>query len=77
MSIFMEVYKTKTVQIVGLGEKIKTAREADPRPLTTICDLMGMSTNNWYRIEKEAQSLPYETLQKIETVLGVNFGVIL
>jgi len=77
MSIFMEVYKTKTVQIVGLGEKIKAAREADHRALTTICELIDMSTKNWYAIEKESQSLPYETLQKIETVLGVNFGVIL
>ncbi|MCA2768841.1 MAG: helix-turn-helix transcriptional regulator [Microcystis sp. M152S2] len=71
----MEVVSSKVLIVKGLGEKIKLAREADPRPLTTICKIMNMSSNNWYRIEKEAQTLPLDTLRKIENVLGVDFGV--
>ena len=71
----MEVVSSKVLIVKGLGQKIKLAREADPRPLTTICKIMNMSSNNWYRIEKESQSLPLETLRKIENVLGVSFGV--
>jgi len=71
----MEVISSKVLIVTGLGQKIKTVREADPRPLTTICKIMNMSSNNWYRIEKESQSLPLETLRKIENVLGVDFGV--
>ena len=71
----MEVISSKVLIVTGLGQKIKTVRVADPRPLTTICKIMNMSSNNWYRIEKESQSLPLETLRKIENVLGVDFGV--
>jgi len=71
----MQVVSSKVFTVKGLGQKIKVAREADPRPLTTICKIMNMSSNNWYRIEKELQALPIETLRKIETVLGVDFGV--
>jgi hypothetical protein len=35
-----------------------------------------MPSMNWYRIEAEEQTLPEETLQKIEEVLGVDFGVV-
>ncbi|ABW32246.1 conserved hypothetical protein (plasmid) [Acaryochloris marina MBIC11017] len=34
-----------------------------------------MSATNWYRIESEKQLLPEETLRKIESVLGVDFGI--
>ena len=77
MSNLMKVYTEISVDVEGLGERIKSAREADLRPLTTICDLIDMTTKNWYQIEKEVQSLPLETLRKIETVLGVDFGVTL
>jgi predicted transcriptional regulator len=73
-TIKMKLTKLLSIDAPGLGEQIKKAREADPRALTTICRLVGMSTQNWYRIEREEQSLPIETLQKIEQVLGVAFG---
>lgn len=61
---------------VGLGAQIKKAREADPRALTQLAALAGMTAANWYRIEaEETKVLPLETLRKIEEVLGVNFGV--
>lgn len=71
----MKVYKEVSIEVNGLGEKIRIAREADLRHLTTICDLIPMTTKNWYQIEKETQALPLETLRKIESVLGVDFGV--
>lgn len=71
----MEIFKTTRIQVPGLGERIKEAREADARPLTEIAELAGMRSMNWYRIEKETQALPVETLRKIEAVLGVDFGV--
>lgn len=71
----VRVTKELGVDVPGLGEKIRQARLSDRRSLKEICDLVGMSTMNWYRIEKEKQSLPLEQLRKIEAVLGVNFGV--
>lgn len=71
----MKVYKTTEIEVSGLGAKIKKLREKDGRDLTVICGLLQMSVTNWYRIEKESQSLPLETLRKIENVLGVDFGV--
>lgn len=73
----VRVTKELGVDVPGLGEKIREARLSDRRSLKEICDLVGMSTMNWYRIEKEKQSLPLEQLRKIEAVLGVNFGVTL
>lgn len=71
----VRVTKELGIEVPGLGEKIRQARLADRRSLKDICDAVGMSTMNWYRIEKEKQSLPFEQLRKIEDVLGVNFGV--
>ncbi|GET38883.1 helix-turn-helix domain-containing protein [Microseira wollei] len=72
----MKVERVQAVEVPGLGNKIKEAREADKRSLTQICGLVGMSTANWYRIEQEKnESVPEETLRKIEAVLGVEFGV--
>ena len=62
-------------EVPGLGVKIKQARKADDRDLTTICAEVGMTTANWYKIESEKQSIPLDTLRKIESVLGVNFEV--
>lgn len=71
----VRITKEIGVEVPGLGELIREARLDDRRSLKTICDEIGMSSQNWYRIEKEQQSLPIETLRKIEAVLGVDFGV--
>ncbi len=72
----MKVIRTTIIEIPSLGEKIKQARENDNRSLTKICQLVGMTTSNWYRIEKEdTKALPEETLKKIEEVLGVDLRV--
>ncbi|MBR8832982.1 MAG: helix-turn-helix transcriptional regulator [Stigonema ocellatum SAG 48.90 = DSM 106950] len=71
----MKVIKTISIDVRGLGAKIRDARVADPRSLKAICKAVGMSQMNWYRIEEEKQKLPLETLRKIEEVLGVDLGV--
>jgi transcriptional regulator with XRE-family HTH domain len=75
ISSLMKVTKTISIDVPGLGAKIKEFRETDSRSLKAICEAVGMSQMNWYRIEEEKQSLPLETLRKIEEVLGVDFGV--
>lgn len=76
MEEVMKVTRLTEKEVPGLGDRIRAAREADTRSLTTLCKLVGMTPMNWYRIEKEeAKSLPEETLRRIESVLGVDFGV--
>ncbi|NJN23221.1 MAG: transcriptional regulator [Acaryochloridaceae cyanobacterium RL_2_7] len=72
----MKVFRTRSIEVEGLGQAIKEARLRDQRPLTKICLLVDMTTANWYRIEAEKnESLPEDTLRKIEAILGVDFGV--
>jgi transcriptional regulator with XRE-family HTH domain len=72
----MKIRKCIEIEAPGLGAQIKKAREADERSLTQIAFTAGMTAANWYRIEaEETKMLPFETLRKIEQVLGVDFGV--
>lgn len=71
----MKVTKTIEIDIPGLGGKIEQARKESRLPLTEICKKVNMSTMNWYRIEKEQQTIPIDTLRRIEKVLNVNLGV--
>ena len=75
LATLMKVVRTIAIDAPGLGDRIKAARESDRRPLLSICKALGMSPQNWYRIEKEEQTLPWETLKQIESILGVDFGV--
>jgi len=65
------------IDIPGLGEQIKQARETDERSVTTLAKLVGISRNYWYQLEAEAVlgGVAEDTLRKIEEVLGVDFGV--
>jgi len=72
----MKVRRVIEVDVPGLGARIRAAREADERSLTQICAAVGMTTANWYKIEKEeTKFLPDKTLKNIERVLGVSLGV--
>lgn len=71
----MKVTRQISVDVPGLGDRIKAARKSSTKPLLALCREIGFSSMNWYRIEKEQQSIPEETLRKIEQVLGVDFGV--
>ncbi len=67
---------TLTVDLPGLGARIKQAREARGLPPTQIAAMAGMSVANLYRIESEdAKSLPRETLSRLSEVLGVDFDI--
>ena len=72
----MKVRRIIDIEVEGLGEKIKYARETDRRSLSEICRQIPMTNMNWYKIEaEETKALPIETLRRIEEVLGVDFGV--
>lgn len=78
MAQMMEVTKTVKVDVPDLGARIRQARMAKVQSgarMTSIADAAGMSVQNWYRIEKERQSLPIETLRLIEKALDFDFGV--
>jgi DNA-binding XRE family transcriptional regulator len=65
------------VDVPGLGEQIKQAREKDGRSLSAISKAVGVSRNYWYQLEAEAVlgGMAEDTLRKIEAELGVQFGV--
>lgn len=71
----MKITKKIELEVIDLGSRIKKARKRSEKPLTQLAREAGMSATNWYRIEKEEQELPIETLRKIEEVLGVEFDV--
>jgi transcriptional regulator with XRE-family HTH domain len=71
----MKIIKTIAIEVPGLGEKLKEARENDARTLKRICEEVGMSTQNWYRLEDEKQMIHIDTLRKIEQVLRVDFNI--
>jgi transcriptional regulator with XRE-family HTH domain len=72
----MKVRRTIDIEIPGLGKRIRQAREADRRSLAEICRQIPMTTMNWYKIEsEETKALPIETLQRIEKLLSVDFGI--
>lgn len=75
MQTSMRIVKTIAIEVPGLGDRLKKTRENDPRTLKRICEEVGMSTQNWYRLEDEKQMLHIETLRKIEQVLKVNFNI--
>ncbi|MEB3189678.1 MAG: helix-turn-helix transcriptional regulator [Snowella sp.] len=71
----MKVTKLVEVEVPALESKIREARLNDRRSVAKICRAIDMSPQNWYRIESGKQSVPIETIRKIESVLGVDFGV--
>ncbi|MBW4422629.1 MAG: helix-turn-helix domain-containing protein [Myxacorys californica WJT36-NPBG1] len=66
------------IDIPGLGEQIKKARETDDRSVTELAKKVGISRNYWYQLEAESVlgGVAEDTLRKIEEVLGVDFGVV-
>jgi len=67
----------ETIESDGLGARIRRAREADPRSLSELARLAGISRSFWYQVEHESVlgGISESTLRKIEEVLGVDFGV--
>lgn len=64
------------VEVPGLGEKIKQAREANAKSLIALAKEAGISRHYWYKLESEnVGGVTEETLRKVERALGVDFGV--
>jgi transcriptional regulator with XRE-family HTH domain len=64
---------TLSVDIPGLGKRIKEIREAKNMTPTQLAALAGMSSANLYRIESETtKSIPRETLKALGDALEVD-----
>jgi len=64
------------IDVPGLGQRIRDARHKTGRTITQLAAEADISVANWYAIEQErVKVLPITTLQRIEQVLKVNFGV--
>lgn len=65
---------TLSVNLPGLGSRIRSAREEKQLTSTWVAAHASMSVANLYRIETEdAKSLPRETLKKLSEAIGVDF----
>ena len=74
----MRIRKIREIVIDDLGNKIKQARLKSDQSLEQICEKVGVSRTYWYDLEKETLkgALSFENLQKIESVLNIDLGVI-
>lgn len=65
------------IDIPGLGDRIKQAREKSDRGVSSLAKEVGISRNYWYQLEAESvlSGIKEETLRKIEAALGVDLGV--
>ncbi len=76
VSSFMRIRKVDEVDVPDMAARLKSARVADDRSLAEICRQVGVSPQYWYNLERGAVStMSFETLRKIEEVLGVDFGI--
>ncbi|GJD23994.1 XRE family transcriptional regulator [Rivularia sp. IAM M-261] len=65
---------TLTVNIEGLGAKIRQARESKGLKPTWVAAQAGMSVPNLYRIEVEdSKSIPLDTLRRLSHAVGIDF----
>ncbi len=78
-SVMMRVREIREINVDGLNERIKEARLAlsPHKSLEKICSEVGVSKTYWYALERNTinGTLSIENLRKIESVLGVDFGV--
>ena len=71
--VLMKIRRVEEYEIADLEIRMKKSREVSPKSVTQLAADAGMSTANWYRIEKgEVKYLPEETLDAIESSLGVS-----
>lgn len=71
---WLRVQVSLSVDIPGLGDRIRRVRLAKGLTATEAGALANMSTANWYRIEnEEVKSLPRTTLKKLSQALEFDF----
>jgi transcriptional regulator with XRE-family HTH domain len=82
-NLTMKTLQVKRVQenisdFPGLGQRIKKARENDPRSLSQICRDCNISRSYWYQLESEDMRSPAseEIIRRIEKELNIDLGVI-
>jgi transcriptional regulator with XRE-family HTH domain len=77
MSVKVRRIVKKEVDAPDLGARIKKARENSGKAVTKLAKEVGVSRHYWYQLEAEAVlgGMSEETLRKVESVLGVDFGV--
>jgi len=65
------------IEVNGLGSRINQARKADGRSVEVLAGEARISRSYWHDIEAEKirDSLPEETLRRIENVLNIDLGV--
>jgi len=61
-----------SVEVPGLGDRIRQARKDDGRQLSLLAALAEISVQSWHRIEGEKQATPIDTLRRVETALGID-----
>lgn len=73
----MRIRWIKEIEVDGLGDAIKKAREDSGKTVDQICEEVGVSRTYYYDIEKETLkgTLSRENLESIEKSLKVNLGV--
>lgn len=73
----MRIRWIKEVEVDGLGNAIRQAREASGKTVDQICEEVGVSRTYYYDIEKETLkgTLSRENLESIEKSLKVDLGV--
>lgn len=74
----VRVQRVIEIEVPNLGQRIKEARQQKQQEGVTMTDLAsaaGMSVQNWYRVEKETQTLAEPVLRRIEAALKVDFEV--
>ncbi|WP_013320829.1 helix-turn-helix domain-containing protein [Gloeothece verrucosa] len=74
---FVKVRRYIDKEVQGLGDRIRKARKESGETIEVLAGKAGISRVYWYDIENERirDSLPEETLRKIEKALNLDLGV--
>jgi ribosome-binding protein aMBF1 (putative translation factor) len=76
LTISVKVIRQSETYVPNLHERIKKAREKDGRSAQVLATLADISTAYWYKLEAGTQKwVSEDVLKRIESVLGVDFGV--
>lgn len=76
MYSLMEVIKEVSVEAPDLPQQLKAARLKDGRRVQLLATLSEISTGYWYKLENgESQKVSKDIVDRIQQVLGIDFGV--
>jgi transcriptional regulator with XRE-family HTH domain len=72
----MRVRKVQEVDISDLPDRLLAARKASRLSLLEICRQLEITPTYWYKLERrEASTISYELLRKIESLLSLDLGI--